>query len=298
MTLDIEAAREAIERDVAKPMGVDAVEAAWGIERIVTANMANATRRILSSHGADPRELSLIAFGGNGGVHGWSIAAELGAKRYLVPKTAPAFSALGLLVANYRIDLVKAYVVPFSHVDLEQLHGLMRETLDEAQKDLIAPAGLREGDVKLDLFVQMAYPGQNFDMSVPCPEGTSLGAGGLPALADRFHDMHEATRGFGFRDNPPLIRGVRLIGQGFTPKPERTAEPGTVSDPERAHKGTRSAYFGDGFIDTPLYDGPQLASGVEIRGPAMIEEPFTVVVLGPGYRARLDEHGNYEVTFT
>jgi N-methylhydantoinase A len=297
MTLDIDAAREAIERDVAKPLGVDVVEAAWGVERIVNANMANATRRILSSHGADPRELSLIAFGGNGGVHGWSIAAELGAKRYLVPKTAPAFSALGLLVANYRIDLVKAYVLPLSQVDLGQLRGLMRETLDEAQKDLIAPAGLGEKQVQLDLFVQMAYPGQNFDLSVPCPEGTKLDEGDRQKLANRFHDLHESTRGFGFRENPPIVRGVRLIGQGFTPKPGRTAEPGTVSDPAKARKGSRPAYFGDGFVDTPLYDGPLLASGVEVEGPALIEEPFTVVVLGPGYRARLDDHGNYEVTF-
>jgi N-methylhydantoinase A len=173
----------------------------------------------------------------------------------------------------------------------------MSESLEEAQKDLIAPAGLREDEAKLELFVQMAYPGQNFDMSVPCPEGTSLDEAGLASLADRFHDLHEATRGFGFRDNPPIVRGVRLIGQGMTPKPARTAEAGDIADAEKARKGTRPAYFGDGFVETPLYDGPLLAAGAEIRGPALIEEPFTVVVLGPGYRARLDEHGNYEVTF-
>jgi N-methylhydantoinase A len=296
MTLDIEAARLAIERDVAKPLGIDVTEAAWGIERIVTANMANATRRILSSHGADPRDLSLIAYGGNGGVHGWAIAAELGAKRYLVPKTAPGFSALGLLVANYRIDVVRAYVAPLGQVDLERIRSLMRETLKEAHEDMIAPTGLGEDEVRLDLFVQMAYPGQNFDMSVACPEGTALDEAGLQRLADRFHDLHEETRGFGFRDYAPIVRGVRLIGQGITPKPERMAEPGTVRDPEKAHKGSRPAYFGDGFVDTPIYDGPQLAVGVEIEGPALIEEPFTVVVLGPGYRSRLDDDGNYDVT--
>ena len=297
MTLDVDAAREAIEREIAKPLDMDVVEAAWGIERIVNANMADATRRILSSHGADSRQLSMIAYGGNGGVHAWAIAAELGVKRFLVPKTAPAFSALGLLVANYRVDLVKAYVVPLAQADPAHLCSLMQEALDEVQKDLVAPAGLREDQVKLDLFVQMAYPGQNFDLSVPCPEGTGLDEAGLQTLASRFHDLHEATRGFGFRDQPPIVRGVRLIGQGVTPKPERTAEAGSARDAEKARKGTRAAYFGDGFIDTPLYDGPQLAPGVEIQGPALIEEPFTVVVLAPGYRARLDDHGNYEVTF-
>jgi N-methylhydantoinase A len=296
MTLDVDAAREAIEREVAKPLGIDVIEAAWGIEQIVNANMADATRRILSSHGTDPRELSLIAYGGNGGVHAWAITAELGIRRYLVPKTAPAFSALGVLVANYRVDLVKAYVAPLLQVDVGQLRALMEQSLAEAHQDLTAPTGLPEDQVKLDLFVQMAYPGQNFDMSVLCPEGTRIDEPGLRRLVDHFHDIHEATRGFGFREQEPIIRGVRLIGQGVTPKPERTAELGTITDPTRAQKGTRPAYFGDGFVDTPIYDGPGLASGVEIRGPALIEEPFTVVVLAPGYTAYLDEHGNYDVT--
>ena len=78
MTLDVDAARAAIEREVAEPLGIDVVEAAWGIERIVNANMANATRRVLASHGADHRTLALIAYGGNGAVHAWAIAAELG----------------------------------------------------------------------------------------------------------------------------------------------------------------------------------------------------------------------------
>jgi N-methylhydantoinase A len=136
MTLDIDAARQAITRDVATPLGVDVVQAAWGIERIVNANMANAVRRVLASHGADPRELAMIAYGGNGAVHAWAQAAELGISRVLVPKAAPAFSALGLLVADYLVDLVRAYVVPLSQVDVSRVVVLMQEMLDEAAKEL------------------------------------------------------------------------------------------------------------------------------------------------------------------
>src|SRR5690606_13278493 len=103
MTLDVDAARAAIERDVAEPLGIDVIEAAWGIERIVNANMANATRKVLSGYGADARELAMIAYGGNGAVHAWAIAHELGIGRVLIPRTAPGFSALGLLVADYRV---------------------------------------------------------------------------------------------------------------------------------------------------------------------------------------------------
>ncbi len=225
----------------------------------------------------------------------WAIAAELGMKRILIPKTAPGFSALGLLVADYRVDVVKAYVAPLSLVDVERLRDVMDEALDEARRDLLGPTGLAEDQVKLELFVQMAYRGQNFDISVPCPEGSGLRQEDLAGLADRFHDVHESSRGFGFRDQEPIVRGVRLIGQGFTPKPERAADLGSVVEAERARKGSRPAYFGDGFVDVPIYDGPRFAAGVEIGGPALIEEPFTVVVVGPGCTARLDERGNYDV---
>jgi N-methylhydantoinase A len=295
MTLDVAAAKAAIERDVAGPLGLDVTEAAWGVERIVNANMANATRRVLAGHGADHRRLSLIAYGGNGAVHAWAIAAELGMRRILVPKTAPAFSALGVLVADYVVDLVRAYVVPLSQVDLGRLHDLMHEIADEARKEM-EPTGLSEAQTDVTLYAQMCYPGQNFDMSVPVPEGERLDEPGLLDLAERFHDQHEAERGFCFRSQQPLVRGVRNVARGTTPKPDHFAEPGTVTDASRAVKGHRAAYFGTEYVETPVYDGPVLGAGARVDGPALIEEPFTVVVVPPGAHARLDDLGNYELT--
>jgi N-methylhydantoinase A len=300
MTLDLDGARDAIQRDVAEPLGLDVVEAAWGIERIVNANMANATRRVLASHGADARELALIAYGGNGAVHAWAIATELGIDRILVPKAAPAFSALGVLVADYVVDLLRAYVVPLSQVDLTRVHTLMSELQDEARKEL-DPTGLAETQVDVGLYAQMCYPGQNFDMSVPVPEADALDEPGLLDLTERFHDQHEADRGFCFRTQQPLLRGVRLVARGYTPKPERLAPLGAVREAKAARRGARRVYFGpefmgSGFVDAPVYDGSLLGPGVEVRGPALVEEPFTVVVLPPGATARLDELGNYALT--
>ncbi len=295
MTLDIAAARAAIEREVSEPLGLDVAEAAWGIERIVNANMANATRRVLAGHGADHRRLALIAYGGNGAVHAWAIAAELGMHKILVPKTAPAFSALGVLVADYVVDLVRAYVVPLSQVDLGRLRDLMHEVSDEARKEM-EPTGLTDAQTEVTLFTQMCYPGQNFDMSVPVPEGERLDEPGLLDLAERFHDQHEAERGFCFRSQQPLVRGVRFVARGTTPKPDHFAELGSVSEASLARKGTRPAYFGVEFVDTPVYDGPALGPGAAVDGPALIDEPFTVVVIPPGATARLDELGNYELT--
>ena len=294
MTLDADAARAAIQRDVAEPLGLDVTAAAWGIERIVNANMANAVRKVLSSHGADPRDLALIAYGGNGPVHAWAQALELGISRVLVPKTAPAFSALGLLVADYLVDNVRAYVVPLSQVDVGRVTRIMSELLDEARKEL-APARLDDGGLSFELFAQMCYPGQNFDMSVPVPEGTSLDEGGLLDLAGRFHDKHEAERAFAFRSQQPLLRGVRLLATGHTPKPPSLALPGTTSDAAAARTGSRPVYFGTEFVETPTYDGIALAAGARVEGPALIEEPFTVLVLAPGDVTVLDAHGNYDI---
>ncbi|WP_208027012.1 hydantoinase/oxoprolinase family protein [Rhabdothermincola sediminis] len=297
MTLDVDAARSAIARDVGEPLRLDVTAAAWGIERIVNANMANATRKVLAGYGADPRQLAMIAYGGNGPVHAWAIAAELGIGRVIVPKTAPAFSALGVLVADYVVDVMRSYVVPLSQVDLERLRALMRDVDEEVTKEL-EPAGLAPAAIHADLYVQMAYAGQNFDMSVPVPEGTELGEAGLLDLAERFHDLHEADRGFAFRNQQPLVRGVRLTARGYTPKPDHLGEAGTVTDPSRAVLGSRAAFFGDGFVDTPVFDGGALGVGAEIAGPALVQEPFTVVVVPPGSTCRLAPHLGYELTVT
>jgi N-methylhydantoinase A len=295
MTLDVEASRAAITRDVAEPLGVDVVEAAWGIERIVNANMANAMRRVLSSYGADPRDLAVIAYGGNGPLHACALAAELGTARVLVPKAAPAFSALGLLVADYVVDALRAYVTPISQVDVARLRGLMSELIDEARKEL-APAGLPDSSVVTELYVQMAYSGQNSDMSVPCPEGVALDEAGLLDLTARFHDLHESDRGFAFRNQQPQVRGVRLTARGETQKPGHLAELGTVTDASSTRKESRPVYWGADFVDTPVYDGRVLGAGAVVDGPALIEEAFTVVAVAPGWRATLDAHGSYELT--
>jgi N-methylhydantoinase A len=290
MTLDVDAARAAIARDVADPLGVDLTEAAWGIERIVNANMANETRRVLAAHGADARELALVAFGGNGAVHAWAIATELGTDRVLVPRTAPALSALGVLVADYVVDLVRAYVAPLSQVDPQRVNRLTAELREEAAKDL-APAGLAPGDVAVEGFAQMSYQGQNFDISVAMSD--ELTEPGLLDLVERFHDQHEADRGFAFRNQQPILRGVRVAARGHTPKPERLATLDAGADSRAACTGERDAYFGETFVATPTYDGQQLGPGATLAGPALIDEPFTVVVVPPGWTASVDDHGNY-----
>ncbi len=172
----------------------------------------------------------------------------------------------------------------------------------ELESDLVGevhkefePAGLSEDLVDIDLLVQMCYPGQNFDMGIPLPEGCDFDQADLAKLGDLFHTRHEAERGFCFRDQEPLVRGMRVVARGRTSKPEHfaTLEPhGRVAD---ALIGRRTAHFGTGPLDVPVYEGFVLGVGAEIDGPALVQEPFTVVVLPPDSVGRLDEHGNYTI---
>ena len=113
----------------------------------------------------------------------------------------------------------------------------MTELDGEVTKEL-EPAGLDAAETVTTLYVQMCYPGQNFDMSVPVPEGAALDEPGLLDLAERFHDQHEAERGFCFRSQQPVVRGVRVTARGFTPKPDHFAEAG--HDPRRRPGAARA----------------------------------------------------------
>ena len=184
-----------------------------------------------------------------------------------------------MLVADYVVDLVRSYVTPLSQVDLNRVHSLMSELDGEVTKEL-EPAGLDAAETVTTLYVQMCYPGQNFDMSVPVPEGAALDEPGLLDLAERFHDQHEAERGFCFRSQQPVVRGVRITARGFTPKPDHFAEAGTLTDASPAAKGT-AAPTGASGSTRPSTTARYSAAGARMEGPALIEEPFTVVVLPP-----------------
>ena len=254
MELDVEAGRAAIARDVAEPMGLGVDDAAWSIQRIVNANMANAVRKVLSQHGADPRTLSLIAYGGGGPVHAWAQARELGIDRVLVPKASPAFSAQ----ACWSPTMWSTSCGPtWSSSPTSISPGCASWQPNTGRGPGGTGAGqFGEGTVQADLFAQMCYHGQNFDMSVPLPEGESLSEDHLLDLADRFHHQHEANRGFAFPTQQPLVRGIRLVHRGATPKPPVLAQMGTVTDAAEARTGSRPSTSARGSPTCPPMTAP------------------------------------------
>jgi N-methylhydantoinase A len=293
MTLRSAGVREALEAQVARPLGVDWVEAAHGVYRLVNANMANAIRRVAAGRGVDPRRLTMLAFGGNGPVHATAQAEELRIGEVLVPKLAPAFSALGLQLSDHLVDEMRAYIAPVGTVDVARLNTLFTDMERAARKVL---SGRRGQHARLELrrTLQLCYPGQTFDMTVPLASANGkLTARDLEATVERFHALHEELHTYASRDEQPILRGLRLTLVGVTPKPQLPRVGRSSSRPPL--KGRRQAFFGGRFVATPIYDGPRIRVGHRIAGPAIIEEPFTTIVVHPRQVATLDRLGNYRI---
>jgi len=259
----------------------------------VNATMANAIRRISAHRGVDPRALTMVAYGGNGPVHATAQAEELGIRTVLVPKTSPAFSALGLLLSDHVVDEMRAYIAPASAVDVARVNHLFAE-MERAARAVLDGRRGRHGRIELRRWAHLCYPGQTFDLAVPLPARRGpVRRSDLAETVERFHVLHERLHTYAARDEEPILRSLRLGAVRITDKPAIPTLPRGHGRP--AVKGRRRAFFGGRFVVTPVYDGPALTAGQCVQGPAIIEEPFTTIVLHPRQAATLDRHGTYRI---
>ena len=280
---------ELIEEQVGRPLGLDGLEAAWGIHRLVNADMNNAIIRVSAQRGLDPREFALVVFGGNGAVHAMHQADDLGISRVLIPKAAPAFSALGLLVADYLVEKVRASLVSTKEAEASKLEATFRD-LEEAAEQELVDAGLPTRRFAHQRFAQCRYPGQTFDIDVPL-DRRALDAKAIEKLANRFHGMHESLHTYARREEDVLISSLRVRSAGVLKSPALQRFPGTSRPP--VPKAKRDAFFDGRFRKTAIYDGPQLRAGQKLTGPAIVEERFTTIVVPPGWTVKLDKLGTY-----
>jgi N-methylhydantoinase A len=293
MRLKTDGVRETIAEQIGRPLHLDAVEAAHGIYRLVNASMANAIRRVAAQRGVDPRQLTMVAYGGNGPVHATAQADELGIREVLVPKLAPAFSALGLQLSDHLIDEMRSYITPVGRADAGRIDSLFAE-MERAARGVLARRRGTHKRVELKRFMNLCYPGQTFDMAVPLATGNRrMGRRRLDDTVELFHQLHEQLHTYASREEEPILRSLRLTAVGITDKPKLPTIGRSSGKPPM--KERRPAYFNGRLTSTPVYDGPRIRVGHRIKGPAIIEEPFTTIVLHVGQEARLDRFGNYRV---
>jgi N-methylhydantoinase A len=223
-------------------------------------------------------------------VHAWAQAEELGIRRILVPKAAPAFSALGLLSADHLVDRTKGTMVASRDAGPAELERALG-ALENQATDELKRAGVAASRIRHQRFAQCRYAGQTWDIDVPV--AGKIDAKAVARIADDFHRIHEAEHTYARREEDVLIAGVRVRSRGMLDKPKPPALKSS-SKPPRA-KGKRRAFFGR-WHEASLYDGEGLLAGQTIKGPAIVEEPFTTIVVPPGWRLKLDAHGNYVAT--
>ena len=296
MKLDLDAARAAVEERIAKPLGIDTVEAASGIFRIVNNSMSNAIRHVTVARGRDPRDFALCVFGGAGAIHAGEQAPDLGIKTILVPKSAAVLSALGNQLASFKITKVQSFIHPTDEIELDELNRVFAEMLERAEADLGRQDKVRETITQR--YVDIRYRGQTHEVTVPIRSRTRrVTELNLSTALNEFHDRHEQLYSFKRADQPSEVLNLRLDLIGTRDTISLRSEPFGPEDPSDALRGHRDVFFlsRGGFERTPVYDGDKISSGHLVSGPAIIEEPDTTIVVYPGQEAMADHYRTYVI---
>jgi N-methylhydantoinase A len=293
MRLHLGGAVRAIEARLAQPLGLSLDQAAWGIHAIVNTNMELATRVVSIERGRDPRALTLVAFGGCGPVHGCRLAQALGIPRVILPAAAGVTAAIGLLAAEVRFDVSRTYVRRLDALPPGPLGAMYDEMAAQAMQ-VVRDSALG-GAVHVVRSVDARYVGQGYELTVPVPTGP-LDAGALGRVRASFDEIYAARYGYAQPAEPVEVVTWKLSAIGGAPR-VALAKAATTSETSPL-KSRRRAYFPEigGWVDCPIYDRYHLAAGLQIAGPAIVEERESTSVLPPGTLATVDEYANLIVT--
>ena len=289
---DMDAVGRALDA-VAARLGGSRLDAARGIVRIANNNMINALKLVSVNRGHDPRDFTLVAFGGGGGMHATALAAELGMRKVVIPRAADVFSAWGMLMSDLRRDYFVTRLTTLTPEDAPSVDGWVRELEDHAA-DQFAGEGIDAEQLQLARFGRLRYENQEHSVEVELPSG-DIGAGAVGALIEDFHSAYE--REYTYRlDAPVEFVGVHLVAAAEVGKLTPAELPVTGARAADARTGVRDVdYELQGSHAADVYDGGALEPGMTFDGPAIVETTGTTIVIRPGDRAELDPYGNLHI---
>ena len=288
MDLNVDGAHQVVETKVAQALKMNKFEAAAGILTVVTANMAKAMRQILVARGLDPRDFTLMAFGGAGGMVAGDLLRVSEVKRAVVPNNPGALCAIGMLVTDFRHDASATMVRSLDKADADEVMALYKELEKKAVGQLLSE-GVVSGDVDVERYIDVRYIGQEYYLRIPVGEARL----DVTKLGDDFNDEHERNYGYATREFPCELVNLRVTALGrverptFPDYPKRKESDGPLEPSMR-----RAVYFDGGFVDTGIYKVDTLRAGDTIDGPAVIEDPRSTVVIQTGQHARVDQLRN------
>ena len=289
--VDLEHVKKVMEEKVAKHFGLSVEEASLGIIRIANANMLNALRLISVRKGHDPRDFTLVAFGGGGSMHAPALARELGVKKVIVPVAAPVFSAWGMLMTDLRHDYIETRIQRLDEADVRTLNRLWAQ-MEETAVQQYREEGFPKERVMFSRWADMRYVGQEHTVKVPVP-GESWTERTIREVIQRFHQLHEQHYTFKLESTPVEIVNMHLTAFGSVTKPKIQKMPaGDVSE-EEAIKEVRPVFYEEeGWVQTSVYLRERLSPGMHLSGPAIVEEKAASTVVYPGQAVIVDDYGN------
>lgn len=289
--VDMEAVRAAILEKVGKAFGMTVEDAAMSILRVAEANMFNALKLISVRRGYDPRDFTMVAFGGGGPMHCAYLAKELNIRKVVVPIAAPVFSAWGMLMTDVRHDYIQTNIRRMNEVNAEELNAMWDGLVSQAMKQF-EKEGVANENVVCNFIADMRYMGQEHTVKVnvpPVPWTDEM----KEEIISRFHETHEHFYTFRLQDTPTEIVNLHLVAYGRLTKPNLASIPVQECSLDEAKIEVRKVYFtDDGWLDTPVYDREKLGSGVCIDGPVIVEEAAAATVVARGQKLSVDTYGN------
>lgn len=289
--VDLDKVKAAIKEKVADHFEMTVEEAALGIIRIANSNMLNALKLISVRKGHNPREFSLVAFGGGGSMHAPALAKELGVKKVIVPVASSVFSAWGMLMTDLRHDYIQTYIRRINELNPIELNKEWNSIEVQALKQY-QEEGVSEEKVLFTRFADIRYLGQEHTVKVPVPNG-EWSDETLKEVVKRFGDLHEQHYTFKLEGTPAEIVNLHLTAFGKVLKPKMKKINSINSNIQEAYKETRPVYFEEeGWVETKVYSRSLFGKGMEVSGPAIVEEQSASTVIYPGQSLTVDEYGN------
>jgi len=290
MEINADAAYAAIEGKLAGPLGMEVLEVAEGIIKVVNASMVKGIRRVSVEKGYDPREFGLICFGGNGPLHAVELAEELGIPQVIIPFAPGVNCAYGLLMADFRYDYARTYLTRLSEVNLKDINAIYKD-LEEAACDRMREENITDESIITSRALDLRYVGQGYELEVPLASGR-ITRKALAAAESQFHALHKQEYGFSKEEEPTELVNLRSACVGLVSKPQLRKQRLGDSNPKRALKEKRDVFLKGGFRKTACYDRDRLNPGAVIEGPAIVEQPDSTTLLFPGNMCRVDAYRN------
>jgi N-methylhydantoinase A len=288
--LDYESSYKAIKEKIGDPLNISPIEAAHGIYEVVNTNMADVIKCVSVQKGYDPREFCMIAFGGAGPIHAINLAEEVSIPKIIIPKVASGFSALGMLETDLKHDFAHTYQTDLDHVDLTDVNNAF-EQLESEGYAILRKEAIPQSKIKIQRMLDMRYIGQHHEVIVEI-SNKRLQKSDLQKIKDSFHKKHESLYAYSEREHSIETLNLRITAYGEIVKTELKKMPISNEDASQAFKSKRKVFFNPSgeYIESPIYDGSKLVPNNLIRGPAIIEEKTTTIVVFPSSVARVDPY--------